>query len=1735
MTTSLQLDRTQRFYKYLKEFTLLKFKPQRTNEDATLIWLHSLPNEPEIFNPVYAEPDRIGETWLSIRRPSRQPVPTLPPLLADWVTGDLRRVDAAPVIQTQRVVEETILDDDLQPQLIRSTLFLDEQPEVLAAWEAFEPQWRAWAAGERRALSVHDRYVQLFDLHQRLQAEGERFELRLGFGALRWRPDGEYTVDRHLITAQVHLQFDPAQGVLSVVPSTDGARALLEQDMLDPQHRVRASDAEAILAEYQEDVWDPAGVPAALNAWANSASGEGLFTPDLRPPGAATGNPVVHWAPALILRKRGERTLAATYDSVIEQLEQAGMPDAAQRFMGEHDLVPPMENPAGGPRTVYFPLPSNDAQRSIVDRIGRARGVLVQGPPGTGKSHTIVNLVSHLLATNQRVLVTSHTERALKVLRDKFPPELAALCVTHLRGDSDARTMLESSVGEMIRRKEHRDAAAEARQEEELGKRLERLRQQENDLLDQLEALRLSETGSLDLHGYRGTPQQIGEQLRAHEPRFEWVLEFNPSGAEAPLPDGDAGRLLERLRDVREEEARGLRLRRPEPGRLPSPEDFVQFARAEQQAQEAAAARSEGRDTHAFTPLTEAGAAQREALLRALQDLQSQAVTARRRPSTWLPRAVDALLKGQWARWQDLATRTQELLPELQKEADWMDANVIAGHGGRAPEQLEADAREVIRHLQAGGKWTGLFGKPAAVRERMYFRDALTVGGRAADTSGVVQDLLRLLQLEKKWTGLKDLWAAQGISTDGPRRLQLAELAEQLTLLTGLSSIQAALDRARQALGGIPGLGEPQWWSERELDELVTALRAADAEHAARVSREALEQTLPYLEGLRAAGNVHPVVQDLIGSLEGRDAAAYGSAYRRLTDLDRRAAALHDQVTLLSRLQQGAPLLAAALLDDLDSAVWADRLSNLEAAWRWAHADTQLREITRPEAEQDVRAALGDVRQQERETLGQLAAVKAWRNTLDRLTQGQQANLVAWQQAVKKVGKGTGKHAGKFMAVARQSLTQARDSIPAWIMPLHLVAESFAPSRGMFDVVIVDEASQSGPEALFLTYIAKKLIVVGDDKQISPDGVGISAEQVDTLVRKYLHDFPATHVIGTPQSSLYDFTKYAYPGVLALREHFRCMPEIIKFSSDLSYTEPLIALRQFGADRLQPLIAQHVPDGFTTGKDNNVNPAEARAIVDQIRACVANPTYRGKTMGVISLLGDRQAEHINALLQRELSETEISARRIVCGNAYSFQGDERDVIFLSMVAAPSEGRARTVAMDDRIFQPRYNVAVSRARDQLWLFHSVTPDDLGAGDLRAALIRHVQNPELAGWRPLPRQEILDLRELAGRTGRGQTRAPAPFDSWFEVDVYLQLVDRGYRVIPQYELNGYRIDLVVEGLRGRLAVECDGDHWHGPERYRADLARQQTLERAGMEFWRVRGSTFTRDPDAALADLWTTLDRRGVYPEGDPRNYAPSPDHTPDTPAPEGQPAPEVSPEAARRAESAAHEPIEQTASEVIDPGTPDTAPGTATEPGTVAESGTATATVPDAPAPSATPGSVLLEPYTVWASRPLTDPRSVDSFTPVIEGLREIIAAEGPVLCRRAYQLYCQAAGVRFGVTTKSLLNKAMTRALKDGTLILSRETGLPGYVDQIVRVSGASPVRLREAGPRKLSEIPPSELHALMQHFTQREPSLAGGNPEALFRLVLAAYGQQRLTENARTALQVASSYRPDASHPAST
>jgi very-short-patch-repair endonuclease len=459
---------------------------------------------------------------------------------------------------------------------------------------------------------------------------------------------------------------------------------------------------------------------------------------------------------------------------------------------------------------------------------------------------------------------------------------------------------------------------------------------------------------------------------------------------------------------------------------------------------------------------------------------------------------------------------------------------------------------------------------------------------------------------------------------------------------------------------------------------------------------------------------------------------------------------------------------------------------------------------------------------------------------------------------MRKLGKGTGKHAARHRREAQGYLNQCRDAVPAWIMPLHRVWDTVEPAAGMFDVVIVDEASQCGVEALPLLYLAKKILIVGDDKQISPDAVGMPLDAVHRLMEELLYDYQFKTLFSV-ESSLFDHGKLRYgTSRIVLREHFRCMPEIIRFSNNLCYADtPLIPLRQYGPNRLPPLEHRFVARGFREGSANRVvNRPEAEDLVAKIVELCRDQRYTGKTMGVVVLQGEAQARVIEDSLLEHLGVEEIERRRLVCGNSYSFQGDERDIMFLSMVAAPNERIGPlTKSADER----RFNVAASRARDQLWLFHSVRSEDLSDSCLRRRLLEFFVDDRPEQIAGIDREE---LERRAKQDNRAIIRPPAPFDSWFEVDVALRLVRRGFHVVPQYEVAGKRIDLVVEGGQARLAVECDGDTWHGADQYEADMQRQRMLERCGWEFFRVRESAFYSNDKEAIEGLWRKLQERGI---------------------------------------------------------------------------------------------------------------------------------------------------------------------------------------------------------------------------------------------------------------------------------
>jgi len=372
--------------------------------------------------------------------------------------------------------------------------------------------------------------------------------------------------------------------------------------------------------------------------------------------------------------------------------------------------------------------------------------------------------------------------------------------------------------------------------------------------------------------------------------------------------------------------------------------------------------------------------------------------------------------------------------------------------------------------------------------------------------------------------------------------------------------------------------------------------------------------------------------------------------------------------------------------------------------------------------------------------------------------------------------------------------------------------------------------------ALIPLYMGKQVVVVGDHEQVTPLGVGKDQTMLENLRKSMLQDIPNSHLFDN-LSSIYDIGRQSFGDAIRLVEHFRCVPEIIAFSNQLSYEGKIQPLREANSTKLKPACIARRVHGI---REKDVNHGEAEDIIATIKAMTRHPAYAGKTMGVISLKGNEQAVLIQTMLHKELDTIELESRRIQAGISGEFQGDERDIIFLSMVdSLADEGTLRaTGAGAFEQTKKRYNVAASRARDQLWVMHSFDPDlNLKSSDLRFQLLRHVKDPQ-ATLRAFDKEER-------------RTESP------FEREVLKLLTSAGYLVRTQWQVGYFRIDMVVEGGGKRLAIECDGDRWHPLEKLAEDIERQTILERLGWQFVRVRGTAFYRNPDLSMQPVFARL--------------------------------------------------------------------------------------------------------------------------------------------------------------------------------------------------------------------------------------------------------------------------------------
>jgi very-short-patch-repair endonuclease len=1106
-----------------------------------------------------------------------------------------------------------------------------------------------------------------------------------------------------------------------------------------------------------------------------------------------------------------------------------------------HDAAPP----ASPQEDLLFPLPSNRAQRRVAHHAETSRVVVVHGPPGTGKSQTICNLISHLAARGKTVLVTSQKNKALEVVRDKLPA-VDYLAMPLLRGDAESQKLLLNAL-------DYYQGALGSSDPVELQRAKKRLeaRLDENQRNQSALEARFSELRRLE---------------HQHFPTFRRMADLRDVNVLDPDDDGQPDD-VERLGRLLENYAEGVTSLSDE-GSLLDPSS------RKQEAVQQAISVVEGL-RGILAELSRRGAA--SGLVEIVREIEclgiEYAITrdALRAWIDWIAKRGQHWVEliAQAARKQlagsDLASLRRLAAgqdpPSLKRILRRLSAGIsILDKLEEAPLPTEYAGRRLpAGHVAEIDKITLLLGSLHSSVFLWYFspssrrcRRWLAQNGYSQIERGSAREQLGSLSaLSRHWRLRYDLVPClAGIGETGmpAEPVGTEESTEQIR-----QRIEGACLRIELALIVPPAAAAPAAplgaLLERRLNELSQSLEA---------ERDLLDSAGCVLE-LRdqcGRGGKPPEVGG-VGRIERAINAGRTWVTERIAesckDIQEYAECLKTALYLseLERSLQGYTRSLAALRADVSRSwqapLWVGRAKDAVEAHRLFRLARQVN-ASHLDDTNAVSEAIRKAKREHEELVTRLLAVQR-RLCLRRASENQSTAF-----AVLKLRKllEKKKKTVHFEKIKNQiDFTGVLRVFPCWIMSIDDVARVFPLMPGLFDYLIVDEASQCDQAtALHLAYRAKRLIVVGDEKQLPNAQVQwLKAADVQQLLeRNGFGSHPKKEFLSA-QESLLSLARASQDREVYLDEHFRCDPRIIEWSNDNFYNGSLRILTPLRSRRFAPAIeVRYIPGA--TESEQRVNATEAAAVLDEVARLIDDPKLSGLTIGIISPF-QPQADYIYQQMQQRFAPrwSECERRGLTAATADGFQGDERDIILYSLRHGPGSHPSAVAGIEANQGDRRLNVAFTRARRKAILFCSLPPATFPGKYIRGFLA-HAAAVQKGATDPLC------------------TAGEDHFDSEFERDVCMRLRSRVLQVVTQFPVAGYRVDLVARDQEGRrLAIECDGEfHYDESGQLREeDYERQEIIERAGWVVHRIPARRFYLEPEAEIERVLQILSEQATDSE------------------------------------------------------------------------------------------------------------------------------------------------------------------------------------------------------------------------------------------------------------------------------
>ncbi|MDD4889860.1 MAG: AAA family ATPase [Phycisphaerae bacterium] len=954
--------RLTQVFKFLKELDELRNPVTRDMSSYDgLLWIDRWPAHPTLVvqrgdaeDEGDPEEEVEVEPVIRIRRPRLTRCPEPPDALDGWLKPGWQSAESQVEVLESR--------NSTDSEGITTTTRFDDSEQRMATLDGWKALRSNWAAAERPAIEAMAVFEQVHALWATMQREGDRKELLLADGMLSVPEAGS---QHSVLMERVDLEFDPSGPEFHFTTGTQ--RAELNRALLRNLPGVDVRMIAQLDKELDSQPVDPLGGESATGFFRRLV--QGLFTDgeyvDQKPRGSQKTRASIWREPVVFLRPR-TAGLRTTLDAILEHLsdQEAELPAGLSQIVGidpcEAAALPiasgdgdkRLSLPAPAP-DILFSKPANDEQYEIAERLERSKAVLVQGPPGTGKTHTIANLLGHLLAQGKTVLVTAHTTKALRVLRGKVDKALQPLCLSVLEGDAENSTQLSRAAHDIVDRLSSAHSDGLRRAAANLRQRRRKLLETRALLRRQLRDARFSEIEEVVFGGDALGPIEVAKRVKDGAERDAWVPGPIKAGAACPLPDGEVRQLYASQGTLLPEDETELAVSQPELKDLVLPRDFALLA-----------AERAGTDNRAakHRPDLWAEGITGQWVAANLQTLHQRVVAGARvlaEQDQWLREVLYAGWMGGDHRgtWEDLMADVEA----LAKQA----ATVTRLERTYAPELPDTvmidDAyttlREIVAHLESGGR----LGIRTKLTRRGWHQliDACRVEGRVPRTLEEVHALLAFANLRINRRQFAGRWQRGVESVGGPPLDSLGKFPE------------------RAASGYCGEIRNRLDWRDKVWEPLVGELRQAgflwddwlsghptvvgDHGELARVER-AVTQGLPEivegrvallrqaeltaaLESQRSYLARFPLSEPALLVLSAQDAwdvETYEQAYREIARLDGLRPTYEGRLASLAKVDVVAQNWAGAIRARKGPHDLNDPPGDPTAAWRWRQWHQEL-------------------------------------------------------------------------------------------------------------------------------------------------------------------------------------------------------------------------------------------------------------------------------------------------------------------------------------------------------------------------------------------------------------------------------------------------------------------------------------------------------------------------------------------------------------------------------------------------------------------------------------------------------------------------------------------------------------------------------------------------------------------------------------------------------------------------